>query len=60
MSSIETQRQPSPDRCPRCEGTLGFYLRTLPKNEGEAAHRIFRCEACSHFEWVAEPPGKRT
>ncbi len=47
----------APHLCPRCEGNLAFYLRTLPRHEGDAVHRIYRCDECSHFEWIAEAPG---
>ena len=58
--SDERPESPAPQKCPRCEGALAFYLRTLPESETVPVHRIYRCETCSHFEWVAEPPGKRT
>jgi len=60
MADNDNGQSGRPARCPRCEGKLAFYLRTPPKKEAEPAHRIYRCEACSHFEWVAEAPGKRT
>jgi DNA-directed RNA polymerase subunit M/transcription elongation factor TFIIS len=43
--------------CPRCRRTMAFYLRTLPRAEGQAGHRIYRCEQCHRFEWIAEQPG---
>ena len=59
-TSDHTTAFKTPERCPRCDGEMRFYLRALPRNEGESVHRIFRCVGCEYFEWVAEAPGKRT
>jgi hypothetical protein len=32
----------------------------LPRKEDEPTHRIYQCETCARFEWVAEAAEKRT
>ncbi len=50
----------APEWCSLCKGKLSHWLTLNPINVEESAHRIYRCEACEQFQWVAEPPGKRT
>jgi len=47
-------------RCPQCDGTLRFWTKLNPISKEEGTHRIYRCELCDRFEWVFDPPGKRT
>jgi uncharacterized protein with PIN domain len=46
--------------CPRCQRELRFWLKLPPISHEEGTHRVYRCKACDRFEWVFEPPGKRT
>jgi DNA-directed RNA polymerase subunit M/transcription elongation factor TFIIS len=51
---------PLEQSCPSCRQPLYFWLRLERAHQSESAHRVYRCEACNHFEWVEEPAGKRT
>jgi DNA-directed RNA polymerase subunit M/transcription elongation factor TFIIS len=52
-----TGAMPTPaalERCSRCGNPLRLWLLLNPPPDEEEPLRVYRCEACSHFEWESE------